>query len=191
MLRFCVCIWKSSPLSCCHKVYRPKRYSGNYSAGSYRYYHFLKHIRLISLSETLRVAVSISMIRIARITPIPTLCRADLGWIVYFGPANFRKIAGEFWWRILIASFSALFFQGFRPPQKITPKIHVQNCRHSSPISLSWTQNLFTAIFCLRGRPRITPIIYPPSAVCVSRKISVQCKLPWPFPREIIIEFNS
>ena len=89
---------------------------------------------------------------------VPTLCRADLGWIFYFGPANFRKIAGEFlsefWWRILIANFSALFFQGFRPPQKFTPKIHVQNCRHSSPISLSWTQNLFTAIFCLRGRPR-------------------------------------
>ena len=90
---------------------------------------------------------------------VPTLCRADLGWNFYFGPANCRKIAGEFlsefWWRILIANFSALFFQGFRPPKKFTPKIHVQNCRHSSAISLSWTQNLFTAIFCLRGRPRI------------------------------------
>ena len=89
---------------------------------------------------------------------VPTLCRADLGWIFYFDPANFRKIAGEFlsefWWRILIAKFSALFSQGFRPPTKFTPKIHVQNCRHSSPISLSWTQNLFTAIFCLRGRPK-------------------------------------
>ena len=86
-----------------------------------------------------------------------SLCRADLGWIFYFGPANFRKIAGEFlsefWWRISIANFSALFFQGFRPPKEFTPKIHVQNCRHSSPISFSWTQNLFTAIFCLRGRP--------------------------------------
>ena len=89
---------------------------------------------------------------------VPTLCRADLGWIFYFGPANCRKIAGEFlsefWWRILMANFSALFFHGFRPPKKFTPKIHVQNCRHSFPISLSWTQNLFTAIFCLRGRPR-------------------------------------
>ena len=26
----------------------------------------------------------------------PGLCRADLGGIFYFGPANFRKIAGEF-----------------------------------------------------------------------------------------------
>ena len=86
---------------------------------------------------------------------VPTFCRADLGWNFYFGPANLRKIAGEFfsevWWRILIANFSALFFQGFRPPEKFTPKIHVQNCRHSSPISLSRTQNLFTAIFCLGG----------------------------------------
>ena len=39
----------------------------------------------------------------------------------YFGPANFRNLAGEFlsefWWRILIANFSALFFQGFMPPK--------------------------------------------------------------------------
>ena len=91
---------------------------------------------------------------------IPTLCRAELGWIFYLCSANFRKIAGEFlsefWWRILIANFSALFFQGFRPPKKFTHEIHVQNCRHSSPISLSWTQNLFTAIFCLRGKPTVT-----------------------------------
>ena len=89
---------------------------------------------------------------------VPTLCRADLGWIFDFGPANVWKIAGEFlsefWWQMSIANFSALFFQGFRPPKKSTPKIHVQNCRYTSPISLSWTQNLFTAIFCLRGRPR-------------------------------------
>ena len=59
----------------------------------------------------------------------PTLCRADLGWIFSFGPANFGKIAreflSEFWWRILIANFSALFFQAFRPPQKV----HAQNSR--------------------------------------------------------------
>ena len=88
----------------------------------------------------------------------PGVMQSGFGVNFYFGPANFRKIAGEFlsefWWRILIAIFLALFFQGFRPPKKFTPKIHVQNCWHSSPISLSWTQNLFTAIFCLRGRPR-------------------------------------
>ena len=35
--------------------------------------------------------------------------RADLGWIFYFGTANFRKIAGEFlsefWWRIFQPCF--------------------------------------------------------------------------------------
>ena len=66
-------------------------------------------------------------------------------------PANFSANSdSEF--------FGSLFFQGFRPPKKLTPKIHVQNCRHSSPISLSWTQNLFTAIFCLRGRPPCVPL---------------------------------
>ena len=106
---------------------------------------------------------------------VPTLCRADLGWIFYFVPPNFRKIAGEFlsefWWRILIANLLALFFQGFRPPKKFTPKIHVQNCRHSSPISLSWTRNLFTAIFCLRGRPKFTQkvhVLFSPPSGCQS-----------------------
>ena len=44
-----------------------------------------------------------------------------------------------------------LFRQGFRPPPR---KIHSQNRRHSSPISHSWTQKLFTSIFCLPGRPK-------------------------------------
>ena len=60
---------------------------------------------------------------------IPRFCRPDLGWIFYFGLANSRKIASEFlsefWWRIFLANFSALFFQGFRPSQKI----HTQNSR--------------------------------------------------------------
>ena len=42
----------------------------------------------------------------------------------FFGLANFRKLAGEFWWQIFAANFSALFFLGFRPPKKFTPKIH-------------------------------------------------------------------
>ena len=56
----------------------------------------------------------------------------------------------------LDSEFFGLVFPGLpalQATQKFTPKIHVQNCRHSSPISLSRTQNLFTAIFCLRGRP--------------------------------------
>ena len=69
---------------------------------------------------------------------------------------NCRRISQ----RILMANFDSEFFglvfPGFQAtPKKFTPKIHVQNCRHSSPISLSRTQNLFTAIFCLRGRPGI------------------------------------
>ena len=90
---------------------------------------------------------------------VPTLCRAELGWIFYFGPANFRKIAGEFlsefWWRILIANFSALFFQGFRPPKKFTPKIHVQKCRHSSPISLFLNPKFIHGDFLLTGETKI------------------------------------
>ena len=87
----------------------------------------------------------------------PDIMQSGFGVNFYFGPANFRKIAGEFWWRILMANFDSEFFglvfPGFQATQKITPKIHVQNCGHSSPISLSWTLNLFTAIFCLQGRP--------------------------------------
>ena len=54
-------------------------------------------------------------------------------------------------------NFFGLVFQGFRtpPPQKrITPKIHSQTCRHSSPISLSRTQHFCTPIFCFLGRPK-------------------------------------
>ena len=100
--------------------------------------------------------VSARMVQRRRVGPDVMQSGFEVKFLFWSG--EFRKIAGEFlsefWWRILIANFSALFFQGFRPPKKFTPKIHVQNCRHSSPISLSWTQNLFTAIFCLRGRPR-------------------------------------
>ena len=47
-----------------------------------------------------------------------------------------------------MANFSTLFLSGFQA----SPTIHAQNRRHSSPISLSGTQSLFTPIFCLRGR---------------------------------------
>ena len=47
-----------------------------------------------------------------------------------FGPANLRKIAGEFLcefqWQILSANVSAMFFQDFKPSKKFTPKIHAQ-----------------------------------------------------------------
>ena len=70
---------------------------------------------------------------------IPRFRRADWGELFFFGLAKFRKIAGEFpkdfWWRILPANFSALFSPELQAPQNVTPKIHAQNCRHSSPIS--------------------------------------------------------
>ena len=49
-------------------------------------------------------------------------------------PVNFSaKFDGEFRWRIFWPCFSRVSGH----PKKFTPKIHVQNCRHSSPISLS------------------------------------------------------
>ena len=53
-----------------------------------------------------------------------------------------------------MANYSALFFQNFRPPKKLKPKVHAQNRRHSGPILLCRTQIFSTPIFCLRKRPR-------------------------------------
>ena len=49
---------------------------------------------------------------------VPTLCGADLGWIFYFGPANCRKIASEFWWRIFRPCFSRVSGH----PKNLRPK---------------------------------------------------------------------
>ena len=80
----------------------------------------------------------------------PRFCRADLGWIFYFGLANFWKIAreflSEFWWQFYVANFSALFFL---PGFETSPKIHAQNRQRFSPISLSRTQKCFHADFLL------------------------------------------
>ena len=62
--------------------------------------------------------------------------------------ANFSANFDGFF--LLFRRFFVLVFPGNQPPKKFTPQI----CRHSSPISLSRTQNVFTPIFCLRGRPR-------------------------------------
>ena len=83
---------------------------------------------------------------------------------------NFLFWSGEFWEncrRILIANFDSEFFgpsfpeRIFRPffsrtsapPKNSRPKFTPRNCRHSSPISLSRIQNLFTLLFCLQGIP--------------------------------------
>ena len=76
---------------------------------------------------------------------VPTLCRADLGWIFYFGAANFRKICQRISMANFDSDFFGLVFPGFQATPKNHAKIHVQNCRHSSPISLSWTQNLLSS----------------------------------------------
>ena len=46
----------------------------------------------------------------------------NLGWILYLGLEDFRKIAGKFPQQIYPANFSALFLQGFRPPPKNSPQ---------------------------------------------------------------------
>ena len=65
-------------------------------------------------------------------------------------PANFD---GDFFLRIIPPCFSGISGR----PKKFTPKVHAQNCRHSSSISLSRTQYSVTPIFCLRGRPTNSP----------------------------------
>ena len=88
--------------------------------------------------------------------------QSGLGVNFSFGSANFRKLPADFsanlGWRNFSAIFSAFFFQDFRPPKEFTPKIHAQNCQHSSLISLSRIQFLFTP--SVRG---------PPVALHVSR----------------------
>ena len=76
-----------------------------------------------------------------------------------FWPGEFCENCRQISQRILMANFFCELFHlvisgvSGPPPPKFTPKVHAQNCRHSSPISLSRTQNFVTAIFCLRGRP--------------------------------------
>ena len=100
--------------------------------------------------------------------------RCSWQWLVLFCASTIswsrgcaERIWGEFFilvWRILgkaLANFSANLDSKFRwrmfpvlqAHKKFTSKIHARTCQHSSPISLSRTQNLFTPILCLRGRP--------------------------------------
>ena len=69
----------------------------------------------------------------------PRFCRADLGWNYQLAQRVFRKIDGEFlsefWWRNFARNFFCLIVSRISgPPKKIMPKIHAQNCWHSSPI---------------------------------------------------------
>ena len=67
-----------------------------------------------------------------------------------FGLANLRRFAGEFLSKLL-AKFSALLLQGFRPPKKPRPKF-ASNCRRSSPISDLWAQFFVHADFLPTGK---------------------------------------
>ena len=88
-------------------------------------------------------------------------CRADLGWLFYFGLANFRKIAGEFlseiWWQFFSSNFRPCFSRVSPPPPqwKITPKIHAflsnftfsnPNCRWRWFSAHGGDQQLFTQV---------------------------------------------
>ena len=81
------------------------------------------------------------------------------GVIFLFWSGDFQENCRRIFQRILMGKvfreFFGLLFPGFQPPPaKIPANIHAQNRRHSSPISLSRTQDFFTPIFCLQGRPR-------------------------------------
>ena len=56
---------------------------------------------------------------------IPRFCRADLGEFL-FDPANSGKFLANFSANFSSANFLAVFLQGFRPLEKVTPKIHAQ-----------------------------------------------------------------
>ena len=63
--------------------------------------------------------------------------------IFFVGPANFRKIAGEILSEFdgdFFCEFFGLVFPGYQAPPKNSRPNSRQNCRHSSPISLSRTQ---------------------------------------------------
>ena len=60
---------------------------------------------------------------------IPRFCRAELGWIVQFGPANFRKIGRRVSQQFSPANFSAFF-------------LGLVFCRVSGPFTYAWV--LFT-----------------------------------------------
>ena len=80
---------------------------------------------------------------------IPRFCRAGSGVIFFIWSGEFRRqIAGEFLSELIPRSFQPFFPRASGPP-----KIHAQNCRHSSPTS-NITQKFFTPIFFLRGRLR-------------------------------------
>ena len=84
----------------------------------------------------------------------PRFCRANLALRI-LGQVRSANFDGEFFSANLSALFFRLVFPGFQgppppPKKKFTSKIHAQNCRHSSPVSLSRTQFFFTPIFCFR-----------------------------------------
>ena len=53
---------------------------------------------------------------------VPTLCRADLGWIFHFGPAKFWENCQRISQRILMANFDSEIFGLVFPGFQVTPK---------------------------------------------------------------------
>ena len=88
--------------------------------------------------------------------PLPQIWGEFLNLVWRIAEKFARKFLSEFLQRDFPTNISALFLQGFRPPpQKVMPKMHTQNCWHSSLIShLSRTQSVFHADFLLIGEIR-------------------------------------
>ena len=98
-------------------------------------------------------------IKIATERPLlePEVLQSRFGVDILFWPGEYlgklpANLSANFDDEIFTRIFQPCNFQGLRPPQKI----HAQNRRHSSPISRSRTQHLFTSIFSLLGRPTIS-----------------------------------
>ena len=99
-----------------------------------------KHERASPIATVLRNMKSIE----------PEALQSGFGVYFLFGPANFSEIAGEILSDFSLRNFPAnvlpFFLQGFRPPKKITPNTHAQNCLNSSRIWLFRTKNCWVTL---------------------------------------------
>ena len=71
---------------------------------------------------------------------------------------NCPLISQRILWRNVSPNFSVLLLWGFKPLKIFNPKIHAQNCRHSSN---PHPPKKKSRIFCLRGGQLLSPRILP------------------------------
>ena len=67
----------------------------------------------------------------------PDVMQSGFGVNVLFWSGEFEENRRRNSQRILMTNFDSEFFGLVFPGFQATPKVHVQNCRHASPISLS------------------------------------------------------